>query len=198
MSEETPRRRGRPRTHDPESALRGVIPAFWTGGYDATSLDALAQAAGMNRPSLYAALGDKRAMYLAALTRMREVVLRSAAEALDSHDDLGAALRAFYRSAIETYMVGEGEARRGCLVVCTATTASYDDPEIAAAVREMVEGIEKLLAARFRRAGTANPASRARIAGSVVHSLAVRARARVPRRDLDRIVADAVALLAAA
>jgi AcrR family transcriptional regulator len=195
MSEPTPRRRGRPRTHDPEAALRGVIPAFWAGGYEATSLDALAAAAGMNRPSLYAALGDKRAMYLAALRRMKRLVLAGAAQALDSHDDLAASLTAFFAATIDLYVGGAGAHQRGCLVVCTATPAAYDDPEIATVVREVVEAIEGLLSRRFRRARATNAGARAQLANAMVHSLAVRARAGVSKRELKRLAADTVALL---
>src|SRR6202521_4415529 len=66
--EEPPaRRRGPPRQYDPGPAPAKAAEAFWKYGYAATSLDDLAAATGMNRPSLYAAFGDKRAIYLKAL-----------------------------------------------------------------------------------------------------------------------------------
>src|SRR5262245_55977315 len=63
----TRKRRGRPRAYDPETALQNAIDVFWQTGYSGTSLDDLSAATGMNRPSLYAAFGDKRALYLKAL-----------------------------------------------------------------------------------------------------------------------------------
>ena len=197
MSESTPRRRGRPRTHDPEAALRGVIPAFWAGGYDATSLDMLAEAAGMNRPSLYAALGDKRTMYLAALGRVKDIVLREGARLLAQEPDLATALTAFYAGAIDLYVRGEGEHQRGCMVMCTAVSAAYADPEIAAVVRATVDEVEAMLALRFERAGVTDAKPRARLANAMLHSLAIRARAGVGRRDLMRVAADTVLLLTA-
>src|SRR5262249_17102093 len=62
-----PKGRGRPRAYDPETALQTAIEAFWQAGYSGTSLDDLSAATGMNRPSLYGAFGDKRALYLKAL-----------------------------------------------------------------------------------------------------------------------------------
>ena len=50
------RPRGRPRQYDPERALADAAKVFWKKGYAGTSLDDLAAATGMNRPSLYAAL----------------------------------------------------------------------------------------------------------------------------------------------
>src|SRR5215472_16931180 len=65
--------RGRPRAYDPEEALAQARDAFWDGGYTGTSLDDLSDATGMNRPSLYGAFGDKRALYLETLDRYREL-----------------------------------------------------------------------------------------------------------------------------
>src|ERR1700749_1175927 len=66
------RRRGRPRQYDPERALANAAEVFWKHGYAATSLDDLVAATGMNRPSLYAAFGDKRDLYLKTLKRYQE------------------------------------------------------------------------------------------------------------------------------
>ncbi|PTB24471.1 TetR family transcriptional regulator [Paraburkholderia caribensis] len=60
------RARGRPRAYDADDALSNATDAFWLGGYSGTSLDTLSDATGMNRPSLYAAFGDKHALYLPA------------------------------------------------------------------------------------------------------------------------------------
>jgi len=64
-----PLRRGRPRQYDPDQALAKAAAAFWKGGYAGTSLDELSAATGMNRPSLYAAFGEKRDLYLKTLER---------------------------------------------------------------------------------------------------------------------------------
>ncbi|ALP65582.1 TetR family transcriptional regulator C-terminal domain-containing protein [Paraburkholderia caribensis] len=60
------RARGRPRAYDADDALSNATDAFWLGGYSGTSLDTLSDATGMNRPSLYAAFGDKHALCLPA------------------------------------------------------------------------------------------------------------------------------------
>src|SRR6185503_5597935 len=66
---EPKRPRGRPRAYDADEALRQARNTFWKKGYSATTLDDLSEATGMNRPSLYGAFGDKRALYLATLER---------------------------------------------------------------------------------------------------------------------------------
>src|SRR5262245_37830311 len=67
-----PRPRGRPRAYDADAALTQAMTAFWQLGYSATSLEQLSDATDMNRPSLYAAFGDKRALYLQTLDSYTE------------------------------------------------------------------------------------------------------------------------------
>src|SRR5262249_49612858 len=61
------RPRGRPRAFDPQTALQRAREAFWDRGFAGTSLDDLSERTGMNRPSLYAAFGDKQELYLETL-----------------------------------------------------------------------------------------------------------------------------------
>src|SRR5271170_6846402 len=60
---------GRPRAFDVERALRRAMQVFWRKGYLGTSLADLTHAMGINRPSLYAAFGNKKALFRKALDR---------------------------------------------------------------------------------------------------------------------------------
>src|SRR5579883_1226199 len=71
VQKSAPAKRGRPRAYDEETALAQAMRVFWTGGYAATSLDELSAATRMNRPSLYAAFGDKQALYRTLIERYR-------------------------------------------------------------------------------------------------------------------------------
>src|SRR5437868_8754755 len=66
-TEITKRSRGRPRGFDAEEVLERVRGVFLAKGFTGASLDELAAAAGLNRPSLYAAFGDKGQLYIATL-----------------------------------------------------------------------------------------------------------------------------------
>src|ERR1700681_4575584 len=66
-----PKRRGRPRAYQPEVARGKALDLFRKGGFAATSLDDLSAATGMNWPSLYGALGDKRELYIKSYQRYR-------------------------------------------------------------------------------------------------------------------------------
>ncbi|MFX9646043.1 TetR/AcrR family transcriptional regulator, partial [Acinetobacter baumannii] len=68
-TENSRRQRGRPREFDPDEVLDKVRAVFEEKGFAGASLDDLAAAAGLNRPSLYAAFGDKEQLYIHALRR---------------------------------------------------------------------------------------------------------------------------------
>ena len=58
---------GRHRTFDTEQALEAAMLVFWRNGYPGTSMADLTQAMAINKPSLYAAFGNKEQLYMAAL-----------------------------------------------------------------------------------------------------------------------------------
>src|SRR5260370_19309035 len=101
------RRRGRPRAYDPEVALQRAMEAFWDGGFSGTSLDDLSARMGMNRPSLYAAFGDKQALYLKTLGSYRAGTCTTLAAALAAGRPLRDALRAIYYRMLDIFLEGD-------------------------------------------------------------------------------------------
>lgn len=196
-------RRGRPPSYDREVALRAIRDVFWERGFSATSLDDIAAAADMNRPSLYGAFGDKREMYLEALRLFSAESGREIRLALEA-PTLHAALVAFPAGMIDAYLSGEA-GPRGCLVICTAITEATVDATIRSAVGEMLAAIDAVVAARIARAqaegercAAGEPKALARVATSVLHSLAVRARAGARRSELLAIARATADLIAGA
>jgi AcrR family transcriptional regulator len=63
---------GRPRSFDTGNALDRAVDVFWRKGYEGASLSDLTRAMGINRPSLYAAFGDKEQLFRKVLDRYDE------------------------------------------------------------------------------------------------------------------------------
>jgi AcrR family transcriptional regulator len=194
--------RGRPKNYDPDRALWAALEQFWGGGYAATSLDALAASTGMNRPSLYAAFGDKKALYLKTLTRFIAEMRAALGRDLYAHDHVADALKQFYAGALDLYLSGP-DGPRGCFAICTATAEAARDADIRETLEAVLKEIDEGLTARLTLAqargqidAAADPASLARLAAATLHSLAVRARAGEPRKILDSLANQTASLIA--
>lgn len=189
--------RGRPRAYDPERALTRAMETFWAAGFTGTSLDDLAAATGMNRPSLYAAFGDKKSIYLKSLDLYTESLREALRGIIHADVALADGLTAFYEGGIELYMSGE-KGPRGCFVSCTAPAEAAVDEDIKAALSGVLGEIDRGLELLYRQAQKrgeiskdADAAALARLAGAVLHSLALRARAGATRAELQTIALEA-------
>lgn len=127
-------RRGRPRAYDPEAALKQATDTFWKAGYSGTSLDKISAATGMNPPSLYAAFGNKRALYLDALDRYWQISAAATREALAEDGPLEELLMRAYEAHLSIYFSGKGHAR-GCFVIGTAVAEAVEDIKICTVSR---------------------------------------------------------------
>lgn len=199
-----PKPRGRPRAYDPEIALQRVIETFWKTGYSGTSLDDLSAATGMNRPSLYAGFGDKRALYLKSLERYWERGFQGMREALAYDRPLPEGLMRVYQGALSIYFSGGGRPR-GCFAIGTATTEAVEDPIIRAALARGLRVLDECFEARFRAArdsgelpGDTDPATLAGLASAVLSRLAIRARAGTSRTELTEFARKAVSTICVA
>jgi AcrR family transcriptional regulator len=193
-----PKRRGRPRAYDPEAALHRAIEAFWKTGYSGTSLDDLAVATGMNRPSLYAAFGDKHALYLKSLHRYLEMGYVGMHEALANDRPLDEGLMRVYEKSLSIYFSGKSDPR-GCFAIGTATTEAVEDPDIRAALAQGLSTLDKAFEARIRAAhergelhDDADPEALAVLASATLHTIAIRARAGTPCPELEKLARKAV------
>jgi AcrR family transcriptional regulator len=193
-----PKRRGRPRAYQPEVALGRALDLFRTGGFAATSLDDLSAATGMNRPSLYGAFGDKRELYIKSHARYRADARAAMADIFREPLPIEKRLERIFAVALDIYLSGD-QGPRGCFTVMTAASEAVADPDIRAMVRDGFSELDKAFAACFRLAkekgelpASADPAVLAQLASATIHTVAIRARAQVPRKELEAIVKGAI------
>lgn len=196
--------RGRPRAFEPDQALAQAMAVFRAEGFAATSLDDLSAATGLNRPSLYGAFGDKRELYLKTYERYRADARGALAQIFAADAPLRERLARIFSVALDIYLAGRN-GPSGCFTVLTAASEIVADDEVRAVVLDALRDLD----AAFRRCFDAaiargelphstDASARAQLAAATLHSLSVRARARVPRQELDAMIEGAVALLGAA
>jgi AcrR family transcriptional regulator len=183
------RRRGRPRGFVPEEVLERVRAVFIEKGFSGASLDDLAAAAGLNRPSLYAAFGNKQELYIHTLRHYGERSIAALQKLLGGDGAIDQRLGTVFDAAIKLYCAPPHHP--GCLIIGTAGAEAPAHPDIAETARELLERIETEFQRAFDRATAAGElsatpaaASRARLAGAVLDTLAVRARLRTDPEPL--------------
>lgn len=182
-SAEAKRGRGRPRAYDSEKALALALDTFWQHGYSATTLDELGVAMGMNRPSLYGAFGDKRALYIATLERYVAVSRAAMDEALSGDRPLKEALMHVYDLALGLYFRA-GSAPKGCFLIGTAAVEAVNDEAVREILNKGLRSFDRSFEARLVRAQSsgeldpsADAAVLAKILSALMHTMAVRSRA---------------------
>lgn len=193
--------RGRPRAYDAEAALKQATETFWRTGYSGTPLDKIAAATGMSPPSLYAAFGNKHALYLKALARYWEMTLAATREALAGNRPLAEALMLAYEAALSFYFSRKGYAR-GCFVIGTAIAEAVEDAEIRKSIAAGLRMLDADFEARLRTARErgelkhdADPATLAVLASATMHTIAIRARAGARLSELREIARKATSVI---
>jgi AcrR family transcriptional regulator len=190
------RARGRPRGFDAEAALDRAADVFQARGYEGASLDDLTAAMGVSRPSLYAAFGDKRTLFLRCLERYAA----GHASLLALEPPVRDSMRRLMRGVAQAASDGPG----GCLVAtaapaCASGVAGVAD-FLAAAVRSTDAALTTGLRAAVERGElpAGFPAeARARRAADLMRALAFRARAGADAAELLAEADDAASLVLA-
>jgi TetR/AcrR family transcriptional repressor of nem operon len=192
----TPMTRGRPRGFDTEAAVARAMEVFWSRGYHGTALPDLLRATKLSRGSLYAAFGDKHALFLRALDRYIVDALARMETELAPHHTPVEGLRALLTGYVDRTSGATG--RRGCLLVATAMELAGQDPDVESRVRGFFKAMETKAAGAFARAKAAgelaagvDPASAARILICFVEGLRVVGKT-APTRAMSQATADAL------
>lgn len=191
---------GRPRAFDLEKALDRALEVFWRKGFEGTSLQDLTEAMGINRPSLYAAFGNKEALFCKAVDRYVE----------GPGSYVRAALREpTARAVVERLLHGAVVTQtsacrpRGCMVVHGALPCGSDGNSDGDPIRQKLVGVRNAFQAALRQrleravvAGDlppdADPADLARYVATLTQGMAVQATGGASREELERVVVVAL------
>jgi AcrR family transcriptional regulator len=172
---------------------------LWTAGLSGASLESIARSAGLNRPSLAAAFGDKNAIYAQAATQFAAMMDERLREALRNEDLEEALLKAF-DTAIDIYTADGAD---GCFVICTAPAEALTNPVCRRILDQSLNAIDALFRQRLERERARmqiSPSDLSLLAtqlGSTLHSLALRARAGWTPQRLRRLASGTIAQLLA-
>jgi len=188
--------RGRPCAFDKDKALERALLVFWQRGYEGTALSDLTRAMGINRPSLYAAFGNKEALFRKAVDRYTEGPAAYVREALDQPTARAVAER-LLRGAAD--LQADPRTPRGCLIVHGALASGKKAGRIR---RELISRRAAGVAAlreRFERAkvdgdlpADADPPALARYLATIVHGLAVQGAGGASRAELGQVIETAL------
>jgi len=191
-----PAKIGRPRAFDVDLALDRALHVFWRKGYEGASLSDLTKAMRINRPSLYAAFGNKETLFRQTLDRY------SKGPTAFSHDALRAPTA---RAVVERLLRGtvdlltDRRTPRGCLIVQSALACGDAADSIRQELASRRQAGEAALRRRFQRAkregdlpSNANPADLARYITTVMHGMAVLGAGSATRPQLLRVMETAL------
>jgi AcrR family transcriptional regulator len=187
---------GRTRQFDAGEALGRALEVFWARGYEGATLPELTRAMGINRPSLYAAFGNKEQLFRKALDHYQTGPQSFLAEALREPTARAVAEAIF--SGFVRMLRGRGNVR-GCLIVSGALACGEEAEPVRRELAQLRQAAVAALRERFERAvqegdlpaGT-DWATLARYVATVLNGLAVQAASGATEKELRLVSAMAM------
>jgi AcrR family transcriptional regulator len=188
---------GRPRSFDVEKALDSAMSVFREKGYEGASLAGLTEAMGINRPSMYAAFGDKESLFRRVLERYSCGVQKYFEPALAERTVRGFVERLLRTSAELQTQAGTP---RGCLITQGALVCAEGGEPIRQALISLRHEQEAMIRRRLQRGKregdlpeNANPSDLARYLTAVMQGMAVLATGGAGRAELRKVAETALA-----
>jgi TetR/AcrR family transcriptional repressor of nem operon len=152
---------------DVDETLTQAMQIFWAHGYEATSMQDLVNATGVNRASLYATYGDKRDLFLSALKRYDGEVRRRTLAELVANASPADAIRAIFDKFIDQTRSPDGN--WGCFLVNTALELAAHDAQVAELVNAAQDEIEAFFLAMIRKGQASGEFAAQGDAGALAH-----------------------------
>lgn len=191
--------RGRPRTFDPDTALRQALDLFWERGYEGTSLNDLAQAMGIASASIYACFGSKEELFGKVMALYGATSGEPPRRALREHPTARAAIHAMLRATADE--ITRPDTPHYCMLVLAAPTGAVENHAVREFLADRRRGQLSAIRDRLARGVTdgdlaAPPTSLdavARYYTTVVQGLSIQARDGADRAELETVITCAMA-----
>jgi len=149
MLEKSNKLRGRPRVFDMDEALDKALEIFWKRGYEGASIAELTETLGINKPSLYAAFGNKEELFNKTLSRYVAGPVAFIQEAINQPTAYEVA-QSFLTKAVKFFT--DTKHPKGCLIVQAALSVSADSLLVQDLLTKYRYSYEQQLAKRFEKA----------------------------------------------
>lgn len=188
MTTEVKKSRGRPRVFDIDEALEKALKIFWARGYEGASMAELTETLGINKPSLYAAFGNKEELFHKALLRYASGPVAFVNDAMNEPTAREVA-ESFLVKAAE--FLTDSEHPKGCMIVQGALSSSESAELIRNVLIKFRGSYENLLAERFAKAkidgdlsSDANPKDLAKYLATLHQGMSVQATSGATKGEL--------------
>src|SRR3954463_10275733 len=191
--------RGRPRTFDPDTALRQALDLFWERGYEGTSLNHLAQAMGIASASIYACFGSKQDLFRKVMALYGTTSGEPPRRALREQPTARAAVHAMLRATADE--ITRPDTPHYCMLILAAPTGAVENHAVREFLADLRRDMFTTIRDRLARgvlAGALTPPpdsldAIARYYTTVVQGLSVQARDGATRAELEAVITCAMA-----
>jgi AcrR family transcriptional regulator len=184
--------RGRPLAFNQDEALDKALIVFWARGYEGASMAELTDALGINKPSIYAAFGNKEALFRKALARYVTGPATFVGEAMNE-PTARMVIEKFLTQAVDFFC--NKSTPNGCMIVQGALTCGQGSSKIQQELVAYRASIETTLTKRFELAKTLgdlppdlNTKQLAKYIATIHQGMSVQATSGATREELIAIV----------
>lgn len=172
---------GRPRSFDKDEALKKAMYVFWQKGYEGTTMADLIDSIGMKAPSIYAAFGNKDAIFKQVVQSYLPIVTNGQLKVLNSAPNIYDAVEATLKACVNLYTGKDNP--HSCLVMTAAINTAPEHAEHVEALKALREEYKAAWRKRFELAEAdrqltdeANPSQLAEYFTTIIQGMTIKAR----------------------